>query len=86
MKIKVTEAVKYEKEMFADLTIGTFFKRTKENETGWYIKVSETEVYNDVGDGFDYNAIWFGGDTPLLDYVEEDDVVEIANEVNFAIK
>lgn len=86
MKIKVTEVVMYEKEKFSDLIIGTFFKRTEANETGWYIKVSETEVYNDVGDSFDYNAIWFGGDSPLLDCVDEDEVVEVANEVNFAIK
>ena len=43
MKIGVTEAVNYEKKYFVDLEIGTFFKRTKANENGWYVKVSEDE-------------------------------------------
>ncbi|MBO4515984.1 hypothetical protein J5751_00690 [bacterium] len=86
MKISVTETLTYAKENFSDLKIGTFFKRTKENETGWYIKVSEYEVCGSDGLGFDYDAIWFGGDTPLLDFVDEDEVVEVANEVSFTIR
>lgn len=86
MKIGVTEAVNYEKKYFVDLEIGTFFKRTKANENGWYVKVSEDEVYNSFKDALAYNSIWYGGDTPLLDYVHEEEIVEVANEVSFTIK